>query len=392
MRYERRYFTKRKNLNICHVFAIFLPVTSGGVQHHIISVSEYMNLLGHESLLITSRYRYKAHLLPKTEDLRYLKVLRAGLLSPPYVNKRFVGPFLNLTLNKFDALLGAYTRIRKWNIDFDLLHIHSGYFSLNLGFRLSSWFKRPFIITFHQRHPNNRSKYKKIFNVAEKIVVHRDFTRRILGKWGLEHKTVFIPMFINVEKYRRPDNLQFSDRGNIRILFVGHLEKRRDPLSLLKAFSNVHKQHPNVELHIVGDGSLKKQVKLLIRRCKLERNVFLHGKQLDVRKHLWQSDIYVSTNTVDDYPSLALREAMSAGLAIIDTDVGETSKLVSNGVNGLLIPPSDPIALSNAIITLIEDEKLRKKLSSNAQLFSKNFDVAKCIQPLLKIYHEISGK
>jgi len=83
---------------------------------------------------------------------------------------------------------------------------------------------------------------------------------------------------------------------------------------------------------------------------------------------------------------------MAAGLVPIDTDVGETSKLVSNGINGLLIPPSDPTALSNAIITLIENEKLRKKLSSDAQLSSKNFDVAKGIQPLLRIYREVSGK
>lgn len=381
---------KRQNLSICHVYNTFLPVTSGGVEHHIASVSKYMNLLGHRSLLIVPRYRYGAYLLPRTNNLGFLKIFRVGLFSPPYVNRRVIKTLLNLSLNKFDALLGAYTGIRKWNIDFDLLHIHSGRFSLDLGFRLSKRFKRPFIITFHQRHPARALfEHQNIFEAAEKIVVHRNFTQHIFEKWGLRQKTVFIPIFISVKKYRRPHNPEFLHRDHVRILFIGRLEKHRDPLVLLHAFANVHKHHSDVELHIVGDGSLEKQVRSLVRRYGLERNVFLYGKQLDVRKHLWQSDIYVSTNTVDDYPSLTLREAMSAGLAIIDTDVGETRRIICHGKNGLLVQPSDPIALSKALLTLIEDEKLKKKLIANAQLSSQDFNIAEGIQPLLRIYNEI---
>lgn len=381
------------NLNVAHVSAAFFPVASGGLEHHIVSVSKYLSLLGHKPLLITPRFRFKSRPLPETEDLEHLEVLRVGLLSPPYFRKRFIGPFFNRTLYKANAFLGAYTKIRKLDIGFDLLHIHSGYFSLDLGFRLSRWFKRPYIITFHQRRPDNSSrKDKKIFEAAEKIVVHRDFTRRIFENWGLEHKIVFIPMFIDVLKYRRPDNLQPSHKDNTRILFVGRLEKRRDPTTLLHAFLNVYRQYPDVELHMVGDGSLKRQVNLFIMQHGLERNVLLHSRQPDIREYLWKSDIYVSTNTVDDYPSLALRESMSAGLAIIDTDVGETRKLIDNGKNGLLVPPSDHIALSEAILILIQNERLRNRLITNARLSSNDFDIAKGIQPLLKIYRKVSGQ
>jgi glycosyltransferase involved in cell wall biosynthesis len=381
---------KSTDLNICHVYATFLPVTSGGVEHHIICVSKFMDFLGHQSLLITPRYRYEGYPLPKTEDLGYLKVHRVGLISPPHINKRFIGPLLNLTVNRFDALLDAYGGIRKWSMDFDLIHIHSGSFSLDLGFRLSKWLRCPFIITFHQRHPVRALfEHQNIFEAAEKIVVHRDFTQHIFEKRGLGQKTVFIPMFISVEKYRRPHTPEFSNRDHIRILFIGRLEKRRDPLVLLHAFANVYKHHSDVELHIVGDGSLEKRIRSLARQYGLERNVFLHGKQLDVRKHLWLSDIYVSTNIIDDYPSLALREAMAAGLVIISIDVGEIRRIIHDGKNGLLVPPSDPIALSKAILTLIENEKMRKRLTANAQLSSQDFDIAEGIQQLIRIYNGV---
>lgn len=386
------------SLNICHVFTTFLPASSGGVEHHIISLSKYLSLLGHTSLLIIPRYRCKLSLLPKMENLENLKVFRVGLLSPPYINNnsahplRFVRSFLEPTLNKFDCLLGAYIWVRR-NMNFSLIHVHTGDSALDLGFRLSKWSKRPFIVTVHQRFGcksgdlnADYQKYKKIFKAAKKIIVHRNSTRHVLERWGLGHKTIFIPMFIDVEKYRKPDDFRSSHEGSIRILSVGRLERRRDPLTLLQAFLNVHRRYPDLELHMVGDGPLKKPATALIKRYGLEKNVFLFGQQLDVRMHLWQSEIYISINIADNYPSLALREAMAAGLAPVVTDVGETRELIQDGVNGVLVAPSDPFAVSSAITTLIEDETLRKKLSLNAKLSSKSFDVEKYIQSFIKVY------
>lgn len=345
--------------------------------------------------MITPRYIYKSINLPRTQNYKYLEVFRVGPISLPYTNRRFIGPFLKLTLNRMNGLLGAYIWKKRSNTDFSLLHVHSDGFTLNLGYKLSEWCKRPIVVTVHQKlgyekgdlRPNRR-KYYRTFEIAKRIVVHRKSTQHLLQSWGFEQKTVFIPMFIDVEEYRRPDDLQLSDEDNVQILLMGGLEERKDPLTVLHAFSTIHRYHSNVELHIVGEGSLRRHIASLIRRYKLEKRVFLHGHRLDVRKYIWQSDIYISTNIVDNYPSLALREAMAAGLVPVVTDVGETRELIYHGVNGLLVPASDSTALSDAIVALIRDERLRKKLSSGAELSSKSFDIKRHIQHFIKIYRE----
>jgi glycosyltransferase involved in cell wall biosynthesis len=379
----------KSSTTVGHVFTTFLPVTSGGVEHYILNLSKFMKTLGYASLLFTSNFAYQARQLPKIEDLGYLKIFRMGFLSLPYINLRYVNPLLNLSVYKFNALMAAKFEPVPFRVD--LFHIHSGYFSMDFGFKLSRRFNKPFVITVHEKLSANApilsEKNRNIISSAKAIIIHRYSNFALLKKSNLISKIVFIPMFIDIKEYERPKNYKLNDDKTI-LLYVGRLEERRDPLCLIRAFSKVCSRYPNTELHIIGNGYLRKQVEALIKRYKIEKHVFLHGQLTNVKKFLWRSHIYVSTNTVDDYPSLALREAMASGLAIIDTNVGETKALIHNLENGLLIPPSDPEALSDAIITLIEDKELRKKLSFNAQLASKDFDVSRIIPQFVRLYNE----
>jgi glycosyltransferase involved in cell wall biosynthesis len=314
--------------------------------------------------------------------LDHLQIIRVGILSFPLTEKRFIGPFCDKTVYKFDSYVGAYTWLRRHTMKIDVFHAHSGSFSLDLGLKLSKWFKRPLVITIHQRFGYesadiipNYEEYEAPFHAAKKIIVHRLSTKSVLEKWGFGNKTIFLPMLIDVKKFLRPENIPASETNKIKILFVGGLEERKDPITLLDAFFKVYKVFPTAELHIVGMGSLEKRLASLIIQLGLQNNVFLHGQQLDVRQYLWNCDIFVSTNTVDNYPSLALREAMAAGLAPIVTNVGETMSLIHDNENGLLVKPKDSLDVSEAILKLVADKKLRDRLSSQALQCSKEFDI-----------------
>lgn len=384
-------------MNICHVFSTFIPTTSGGVEKHISTLSKGIASLGHNSmLLIPRRDSLKKHVIVNGE----LEIFRLGIGTPTILSsKRFIGTLLNLFSNDLDFSIRAWVWIHDKNNlkKIDLIHVHSdgiglfGY-SLRNGQRLQKWTKKPLVVTIHQKIGNKKGdilpRSKKFFNFlneANKIIVHRQQNVRILNNWGYANKTVFIPIPIDVKSYRKPKTLIYSSR-KLKVLYVGRLDHRRGIIPTIKALYSVYKINKNVELHIVGYGSLEKQARELSQHLGLEKVVFFHGKQFDVRKYLWNSDIYISLNISDNYPSLALREAMAAGLVPVVTNVGETKEIIKNNINGLLVHPFDSDAISTAILTLLKNENLRKRLSLNATLSTKAFDIEHQNELFIDVY------
>ena len=118
----------------------------------------------------------------------------------------------------------------------------------------------------------------------------------------------------------------------------------------------MHKEFPNAKLHIIGYGRLFEWLKQLVLELDLQDTVILMGKQTDVPKFLWQSDIFIATN----FGYIASLEAWSAGLAVIAPDFGIMKETIQHGENGLLVPPQNAEALASAIISLLRDKEFVK--------------------------------
>ena len=98
----------------------------------------------------------------------------------------------------------------------------------------------------------------------------------------------------------------------------------------------------------------------------LAGRVHFLGQRDDIPDLLAALDIFVLPSHSEGV-SLALLEAMAAGLPVIATAVGGLPEVVTDGVNGLLIPPQDPEALAQALARLLDDPALAKKLGENAR-------------------------
>lgn len=134
------------------------------------------------------------------------------------------------------------------------------------------------------------------------------------------------------------------------LLFVGRLVYNKGLTDLLEAFMELHRQRPDVELLIAGDGP---------KRARLERQAASLGVRflgyvpdplLFKLYHAATAFVFPSRN--EGMPTVIL-EAMAASLPIIATDVGAVGTMVSER-NGCLVPPGDPRALLNAIESLLE--------------------------------------
>lgn len=123
---------------------------------------------------------------------------------------------------------------------------------------------------------------------------------------------------------------------------------------------------------LVGDGSLFDAINCILKKNEVD-SVQLLGNRSDVPNLLSSHNAFLLPSWSEGL-SVAILEAMRAGLPIICTDVGANREMVLNGVNGFIIEPGDSASLHKALVA-IQDPSLRAKMgAASRDLFHKNYD------------------
>jgi glycosyltransferase involved in cell wall biosynthesis len=143
---------------------------------------------------------------------------------------------------------------------------------------------------------------------------------------------------------------------------------------------------------IVGDGPERKHLEALASSLGIGARVFFAGQVTNVQRYYADSDVLVNSSHSEGSPYVLL-EAMAAGLPIVATAVGGVPEMVENNETALLVPPSDPQAMADAIGRLLSDEKLAARVAKNAsELVSSRFSPETYVQSLAEIYREVISK
>lgn len=134
----------------------------------------------------------------------------------------------------------------------------------------------------------------------------------------------------------------------------------------------------------------KLQLERLIQRLSVRNVEFLGGRK-DVRKILQRFDIFVCASLSETGP-MSLFEAMSMGIPIVSTDVGDVTKYIQHGYNGYIFEIGDFRSLKKYITNLISDSELRKCFGDRSRQIAINeLDVRLCAQKHLEAYTSIIG-
>ena len=156
---------------------------------------------------------------------------------------------------------------------------------------------------------------------------------------------------------------------NVKLLTVGRLTPEKGLIYLLqslKEIKNRENKHKFV-LSIVGSGKLERELKKATFDWGLSDSVIFHGyiSSKDELLALYDdSDIFLLPSLTEGIPK-TLYEAMARGVPVIATAVGGIPEIIKDGENGLLVPPANPEALSEALLRLINDEIFRVTLIKN---------------------------
>ncbi|GIO62653.1 glycosyltransferase family 4 protein [Paenibacillus cineris] len=155
---------------------------------------------------------------------------------------------------------------------------------------------------------------------------------------------------------------------------------------LLKACAELKKKGHDYVLHIIGDGPFRTELESLAKELGIYNETIFYGYTLHPEEFMPFFDIFVLPSRAEAFGSVFAEAALSC-LALVGTDVGGIPEQIEDGVNGLLVPPEDPIALCEALEKVITDPMYRYDLARTAWDKAKSqYSLTHAVNELKKIY------
>lgn len=271
----------------------------------------------------------------------------------------------------------------------DLVHAHGTRANSNT-FSPAKKLNIPLIYTVHgwSFHPDQHPVVKLIRTLSERflvkvakktICVSESNLREGRSKFPMPRASVIVNG-INQVKFN-PDQ-EYKDiraefgigKDEVLVGYIARITAQKEPLTYLNAIAKIPAEL-KMKFLIVGDGDLKPQMLELAKKLNLESRIIFENFRDDIPAILNGIDIFCLPSLWEGLP-IALLEAMAMRKAIIATAIDGTKDLVTDQVNGLLIPTSSPDELAQAVMLLAADEKLRKALGIAAgELIRSQFNI-----------------
>lgn len=265
----------------------------------------------------------------------------------------------------------------------DILMLH-GFNATILGFALRSHLPRalPIVCSYHgqyfARSLRDRAR-AALFNLLEMrffrehanavIAVSRHSAAQLQANRVPETKTIVLHNAVALGSPPVAPKFHSDADGRnaqVKLISVSRLAPEKGIDVLLRAFSELSKNFPEVALDIVGDGSLRAELAELTKELGVSGSVQFLGNRSDVADLLTQADIFAMTSRQENH-SVAILEAMRAGLPFVVSDVGGNTESVRDGLDGYIVPDLDSAAAAAAMSRLVASGELRARFGASAR-------------------------
>lgn len=182
---------------------------------------------------------------------------------------------------------------------------------------------------------------------------------------------------------------KYSGCSEKRVIAVGRLDYQKSFDRLILVWEKVHEKMPDWRLDIFGQGEWKAMLQGMIDERGLQDCVRLNGPTKDIGKEYAESSMLVMSSHYEGFPMVMI-EAMACGLPAVcfDFKCGPRDIIVE-GENGLIVPDGDVEGLAEAMIRLMKDEELRKRMGENAKKVVETYSEEKVMRKWVSLYEEI---
>ena len=359
----------------------------GGVVNHISCLEQQFTRLGHDVKIIA----------PSSKALYTLgdRFIRIGSPRPLPVSGSIARITLSLRIEH--QIKEVFAREK-----FDICHLHEPLMP-TLCTTVLRLKKAPMVGTFHA---SGGKPWYEIFGPIMKWYLRRwwskldgritvsEVARRFVNN-SFPDDYVIIPNGIDTHHFNNgvhPFEEYLDDKTNI--VFVGRLEKRKGFDYLLEAFRLVKKEYRNCRLIQVGPGKrlLNKYRRRVINENIGDVHFTGYATYADLPRYYKTADIVCFPNTGWESFGIVLLEAMAVGRPIVASDIMGFNAVMENGVHGLSVPPKDPRAMADALLTLIHDVDMRRRMGELGREHAGKFDWTLLANRLLSFYQETLDK
>jgi glycosyltransferase involved in cell wall biosynthesis len=179
-----------------------------------------------------------------------------------------------------------------------------------------------------------------------------------------------------------------SKQAAVRLVSVGRLHPAKGTDALLYALKEVRKQSANLECYILGDGPERQRLIELAGDLGLNKSVFFTGYVENPYGWLQTADIFVSPSRWETF-GIAIAEAMALGLSVVATATDGANDIITDKVDGLLVPVGNAHALAEAVIDLLNKPGLRQKLGTQAKLGAQQFNAPLIAQRYMMVLERL---
>ncbi|MGH7556109.1 MAG: GT4 family glycosyltransferase PelF [Longimicrobiales bacterium] len=260
--------------------------------------------------------------------------------------------------------------VRLWSMfrehEIDIVHCHNSpmWVVSTLPARLAG--VRGVMLTEHANHRNMSWKFRTaaawLQRATAMITVNSmQVQRALVEDFGIgAHRIVLVRNGIDVSAMR-PSKDAALKRVELGIprdaRVVGNVARMvpvKDHSTLLRAFAQVVARMPNARLALVGSGELEGSLRHEAETLGITASVHFLGARTDVPEILSTMDVFVLASRKEGQ-SIAVLEAMAAGVPVVATNTGGTPELVIDGETGLLVRSAQPEAMANGILQLLEN-------------------------------------
>lgn len=365
-------------MKILRVISDLYPDVVGGLGLHAHEMSKMQAKSGHHVTIFTSKINGN----PKHE------------IVDGYHIFRFKNSFKLFGNSVSISLVRQLFKERK---NFDIIHAHSHlFFSTNVCALLRKLGSSPLVITNHglisQTAPSwiqtiyTPTIAKWTFKAADGIICYTESEKSELVELGISPDKIFVihngidtNIFVPAEK---KDTIG-------QILWIGRFTPGKGVSYLIEGFNLLLKKHPDVRLIMIGRGPQKKECLQKIQDLGLSDKVIIKDfvPNSELTKVYQDSDVFVLPSLSEGIPRTIL-ESMSSGIPVVCTDLPQLVDIVDGC--GLLIPPMDPQAVSDAISKILSDVSLAHELGQNGRKnLMSNFSWEDTVEQTLFFYGDL---
>jgi glycosyltransferase involved in cell wall biosynthesis len=373
-----------------------------GFKLEIGSVYPPLTSLRHEQI---ARLRAPIHYAPPQEILKISEknAKTAGKWPRELVeqHERKYGPSAKAEQRARNALYFA-EHFKRCGVDH--LHVHFANRAAHTAIFLKEISRIPFSMTAHgqdfMKDLGNDDLLREICAAAEFVAAETDYSRDLLRQRCPDSAAKIHRVYNGIDLTRFPaPYYEMSGNKVSRIISVGRLIAFKGFEYLIEACAELAHQDRDFTCEIIGDGLLRGDLEARIQKLNLSERVHLLGSlsQGAVLEKLRSADIFAlaavtdSQGASDVFPTVII-EAMAAARPVVSTQLAGIPESVVHGETGLLVPPGDTMALTEALSRLMEDDKLRLNYGRAGRAhIEQHFRIEHTVAPLIELLKKTPG-